>query len=52
MTASTLNALFAAVVEMLPRLFLRGAPFLAMAMMLAALADTRLPSTADHTPTK
>ena len=52
MTASVLNAFFAMVVEMLPRLFLRGAPLLAMAVILAALADTRLPSNADHAPAK
>lgn len=44
MLASFLNQLFTAAVETLPRLFLRGIPFLAMAILLTALIDTRLPA--------
>jgi hypothetical protein len=46
MTATFLNELFAEMVRALPRLFLLGAPFLAIGIMLAAIADTRLPDKA------
>jgi hypothetical protein len=46
MTATLLNELFAAMVRALPRLFLLGAPFLAIGIIVAAIADTRLPEKA------
>ena len=52
MTATFLNELFAAMVRALPRLFLLGAPFLAIGIMIAAIADTKLPEKATHGPVK
>jgi len=43
MLASLLNELIAAVIAALPRVFLFGAPVLAVAVVLAALADARMP---------
>ena len=52
MTATFLNELFAAMVRTLPRLFLLGAPFLAIGMLIAAIADTRLPDRMARASTK
>ena len=41
-----LSPLFDAVVQALPRLFLVGAPFLLTAIVIAALADAKLPGNA------
>ena len=50
MTATFLNELFAAMVRTLPRLFLLGAPFLAIGIIVAAIADTKLPEKAGASP--
>jgi len=52
MTATFLNELFAAMVRTLPRLFLLGAPFLAIGIMIAAIADTKVPNGAARASTK
>lgn len=43
MIAAFLNELIAALVGTLPRLFLLGAPFLVIGIVLAAMLDTKLP---------
>lgn len=43
MMATFLNELFATVFGTLPRLFLFGAPFLLIGIVLAAFLDTKLP---------
>ena len=48
MLASFMNELLATLVQALPRLFLVGAPILVIAIVLAALADTRLPGSTDR----
>jgi hypothetical protein len=50
MIASLLNELIAEVIGALPRLFLFGAPVLAIGIVLAALADARMPRHAGRTP--
>ena len=50
MLASLLNELIAAVIAALPRVFLFGAPVLAVAVVLAALADARMPGHVGGTP--
>ena len=52
MIASLLNELIAAVIAALPRVFLFGAPVLAIGIVLAALVDTRMPGHAGGTPTR
>ena len=47
MTAILSHELFAATIELLPRLFLFGAPVLAALIGLAAFADSRLPQAPD-----
>ena len=43
MLASFLNQLLATLVTALPRIFLLGAPVLLVGILLAAIADTKLP---------
>lgn len=52
MTTLVLQQLLAAAPEVLPRLFLFGAPILLIAMVVAAFIDARLPwtSTGEHAP--
>ena len=51
MIASLLNELIATVIAALPRVFLFGAPILAISVVLAALADARMPGHAGALPT-
>ena len=50
MIASFLNELIALVMASLPRVFLFGAPVLAIGIVLAALADARMPGHVGGTP--
>jgi hypothetical protein len=52
MSATFLNELVTAVVQMLPRLFVVGAPVLALVIAMAALADARMPGGADRARTR
>ena len=52
MIASFLNELFSTLVETLPSFFIRGMPYLAIAIVLAALIDTRLPGRVSREPTR
>lgn len=52
MFASFLTELLAAFVATLPRLFLLGAPFLVLAIVVAAIADTHLPGSASRASRK
>jgi len=52
MLASFLNAVFAISIEALPRLFLFGAPFLIIGIVLAALVDAKLPGNDGGAPTR
>ena len=49
MIASLLNELIAEAIGALPRVFLFGAPVLAIGIVLAALADARMPGHAGGT---
>jgi hypothetical protein len=51
MIASLLNELIVAVIAALPRVFLFGTPVLAIGVVLAALADARMPGHAGGLPT-
>ena len=48
MTVLSLQAILATVTQALPRLFLFGAPILAIVVAIAAFLDTRIPWSADH----
>ena len=52
MIATLFNELIATLVGTLPRLFLLGAPFLAIGIVLAAVLDTKLPKGAGRGSTK
>ena len=52
MLATFLNELLATLVAALPRIFLLGAPVLVLGIVLAAIADTKLPEGAKRAPTK
>lgn len=52
MLVSLLNQLITTLAAALPRFFVRGVPFLVMAIVLAAVADSRMPARARRAPTR
>jgi hypothetical protein len=52
MLATFLNELLATLVAALPRIFLLGAPVLVLGIVLAAIADTKLPGEGKRASTK
>ena len=52
MLATFLNQLFATVIATMPRLFLFGAPFLVLGIVLAAYLDAKLPERVKHPSSK
>ena len=48
MTMPILEQLVATLIQTLPWLFLFGAPFLVLTILLAAFVDTRLPASHHH----
>jgi len=52
MSATFLNELITVLVQMLPRLFIVGAPVLGLAIAVAAFVDARMPGGADRARTR